>query len=72
MTTGALNRRLAQLEANTPQLRQRVVFQRHPDEPLPEPEPGERLVVIRWIWDSDNEPPAAPIEPSANERIESW
>ena len=54
-----LTRRLARLEASaTPSLRQRHVFCRK-GEPDPEPEPGERLTIYRWIEDDDDAPCAA-------------
>jgi hypothetical protein len=54
--THALDRRLARLEArDAPPLRQRCVWLDEGD-PMPEAEPGEQLVVVRWRWDSDDEP----------------
>ena len=51
--TSTLDRRLARLEASeAPPLRQRYVFCRK-GEPDPEPEPGERLTIYRWIEDDD-------------------
>jgi len=51
--TSELNRRLARLEAcEPPPLRQRFIFLRKA-EPHPEPEPGEQLTIIRWIWETD-------------------
>ena len=48
MTSG-LNSRLARLEAREPPpLRQRLVWLRK-GESEPETEPGEQLIVVRWI-----------------------
>jgi hypothetical protein len=55
--TSTLDHRLTRLEASkAPPLRQRYVWLSSPGEPVPEAEPGERLVVVRWRWDSDEEP----------------
>ena len=51
--TSTLDHRLARLEASKASpLRQRYVWLNEGDA-MPEPEPGERLTVYRWAWDSD-------------------
>jgi hypothetical protein len=62
--TSDLNRRLARLEGREPPpLRQRIVWL---DDGAPEPEagPGEKLIMIKWIWDGNDEP--SPCAPSAS------
>ena len=61
-----MNRRLARLEASEPPpLHQRVVWLKKGD-PKPEAEPGEELILLKWVWDDDDETPvdvqAAPQE----------
>jgi hypothetical protein len=49
--TGALDRRLARLEAvKALPLRQRYIWLNEGD-PVPEPEPGEQIVIVHWLWD---------------------
>ena len=51
--TGALDRRLARLEAvKALTLRQRYVWLNDGD-PVPEPEPREQIVVVHWLWDDE-------------------
>ncbi len=57
--TSTLDRRLARLEASVvPPLRQRYVWLRHRDDPVPEAEPGEQIVVVHWLWDDEPDEPA--------------
>jgi hypothetical protein len=54
-----LDRRLTRLEASeAPPLRQRLVWLESPDDPVPEAEPGEQIVVVHWIWDGEPDEPA--------------
>lgn len=55
--TRDLHRRLERLEAIAePPLRMRVVWLEKGD-PVPEAEPGEQLLLVRWIWDDDEPAP---------------
>lgn len=53
-----LDRRLERLEAKEQlALRKRIVWLQKGD-PIPEAEPGEELILVKWIWDDDDETPA--------------
>ena len=63
-----LHRRLERLEASgQPAPRKRIVWLEKGD-PIPEAEPGEELILLKWVWDDNDETPAdvqaAPHEPS--------
>ena len=52
--TSTLDRRLTRLEASkAPPLRQRYIWLRSPEDPVHEPEPGEQIVVVHWLWDDE-------------------
>jgi hypothetical protein len=49
--TNTIERRLLRLEArDAPPLRQRYVWLSSPDDPVPEPQPGEQIALVHWIW----------------------
>jgi hypothetical protein len=51
--TRDLERRLACLEASAePPQRQRYVWLEKGD-PIPEPEPGKQIVIVRWLGDDE-------------------
>jgi hypothetical protein len=55
--TSTLDRRLARLEAiEVSLLRQRYIWLNEGDA-MPEPEPGEQIVIVHWLWDDE---PAEP------------
>ena len=63
-----LYRRLERLEASGQSApRKRIVWLEKGD-PIPEAEPGEELILLKWVWDDNDETPAdvqaAPQEPS--------
>jgi hypothetical protein len=52
-----LDRRLERLKAKEqPTLRKRIVWLQKGD-PIPEAEPGEKLILVRWAWDGEDEAP---------------
>lgn len=53
-----VQRRLERLEQqHAPTLRERFVWWDE-GEPEPKAEPGERLIIIRWLWQNEELPPA--------------